>query len=709
MATLQKIRDKAGLLVAVIGIALLAFILGDLFTSGSKIFFKDKTIAFEVNGQPVPAEDYFKKVTEWEEFQKMVSGQTSLDENMTAQIRDIVYDQMVRERIYSNQAKKLGIAVTKEELNDLVHGENISPILKQLPFFVNQQTGAFDKEALINFLNTVNMPSETLKPEEQAMLNQYKSMWLFIENMVKTQRVEEKYNMLLVNSIMANDVEAQTMFNESQQNADVSYAVQNYYTIPDSAVKVSDAEIKSFYTKNKSSFNLPTALVKLTYFSKELMPSDEDFAEVSSEAEIAAQQLKSSENIATVVADYSDVPFRDVFVSSSSLTPEQQNFVKSAAVGEVYGPVRVEESYEVMKLIGTASSPDSIFLRMMAIPTNMASDSLTNHFVDSVYNQLNNGVSFADIANSLNPQSNGGEVGWVREMDLASFGAAQLVDKAFNLPIGQPTLVSIPGQHVILQVDERTAPIQKYKIAYIHMPVVVGDKTSNNVDNEINQLVSDENFSKKFNEQASAKGYSVVPSASVSATDFMLAQIPGTRSVVSWAANGKKGEVKKFDFTDLRIVARIDDVIPAGTTPMSEVATEIRAELARHKKADKIIADLKSKNLKSLDEYAVAMNSRVDTVKFVNFNTQNITGLGFEPIINAIAGYSPVKQLQGPVKGNLGVYVASVNDRVQGTDVYNAKATKSQLQGNITYRVQMQGNEVLKSKLKVKDNRYKFY
>ena len=709
MATLQKIRDKAGLLVAVIGIALLAFILGDLFTSGSKIFFKDKTIAFEVNGQPVSVEDYFKKVNEWEEFQKMVSGQTSLDENMTAQIREIVYDQMVRERLYSNQANKLGIVVSKAELNDLVHGENISPILRQLPFFVNQQTGAFDKEALINFLNTVNMPAESLQPEELAMLNQYKSMWLFIENMVKTQRIEEKYNMLLVNSIMANDVEAQTMFSESQQNADVSYTIQNYYTIPDSAVTVSEAEIKSFYNNNKSSFNLPTAMVKLTYFSKDLIPSDEDFAVVSSEAEKAAQQLKSSENTATVVADYSDVPFRDVYVASNSLTPEQQNFIKSAAVGDVYGPVRVEESYEVMKLMGTTSSPDSIFLRMMAIPSNMATDSLTNHFVDSVYNQLNNGVSFADVANSLNPQSNGGEVGWVREVDLASIGAAQLVDKAFSLPIGQPVLVSIPGQHVILQVEERTAPIQKYKIAYIHMPVVVGEKTSNNVDNELNQLVSNENISKDFNELASKEGYSVVPSTSVMATDFTLAQIPGTRTVINWASNGKKGDVKKFDFTDLRIVARIDDVIPAGTTPISEVSNEIRAELARQKKAEKIISDLKSKNLKSLDEYAVAMNSRIDTVKFVNFNTQNITGLGFEPIINAIAGYAPVNQLQGPVKGNLGVYVASVNDRVQGTDVYNAKAMKSQLQGSIAYRVQMQGNEVLKSKLKVKDNRFKFY
>ena len=38
MATLEKIRGKAGLLVTVIGVALLAFIVGDLLNSGHTFF-----------------------------------------------------------------------------------------------------------------------------------------------------------------------------------------------------------------------------------------------------------------------------------------------------------------------------------------------------------------------------------------------------------------------------------------------------------------------------------------------------------------------------------------------------------------------------------------------------------------------------------------------------------------------------------------------
>ncbi|MDD2911587.1 MAG: SurA N-terminal domain-containing protein, partial [Petrimonas sp.] len=222
MATLQKIRDKGVFLVAIIGIALLAFILGDLFTSGNTLFAKSRDKAFVVNGQVISTQEFADRITEWESFQKMISGQTSLDENTSQQIREAVYDQMVRERMLDNEAAKLGLAVSKTEINDLVHGETISPLLQQLPFFLDPQTGMFDREGLMQFLSTVNAPVESLQPEERAVVEQYKSMWLFIENMVKYQRLQEKYTTLLANAVMVNDVEAKTAFDLSQQNSDMA-------------------------------------------------------------------------------------------------------------------------------------------------------------------------------------------------------------------------------------------------------------------------------------------------------------------------------------------------------------------------------------------------------------------------------------------------------------------------------------------------------
>ena len=156
-------------------------------------------------------------------------------------------------------------------------------------------------------------------------------------------------------------------------------------------------------------------------------------------------------------------------------------------------------------------------------------------------------------------------------------------------------------------------------------------------------------------------------------------------------------------------MARIDNIIPAGTAPLSEVSDDIRSILLRDKKAEKIIEELKSKNLTSLQEYANAMKAEVDTVRFVDFHTANITNLGNEPVLNAYATYAPLNTVLGPLKGNMGVYAIEVINREQSEEEYNAEMQKANLHFNTVYRLQAQAIEVLKDKMKVVDNRYKFY
>lgn len=710
MATLQKIRDRGTLLVIVIGVALLAFVLGDMLTSGTTLFGRAQDKAFVVNNEVVTTKEYADKITEFEEFQKMVRNQSSLDETVSSQIRQAVFEQMVNGRLMESQAKKLGLTVTKAEINDLVHGESISPILQRLPFFLDPQTGMFNRNALVEFINTINAPATN--PQEQALVDQYKSLWLFIEEMITTQRLEEKYISLLSNAVIVNDAEAKSAFEFSRQNADIEYAMQSYFTVPDSSVTVTDKEIKAFYDAHKHTFKLEAPLVKLSYFTREIVPSDEDFAEVQAEAQRAYGELQNAANPAIVVADYSDTPYRDVFVGESLLTPDQIEFARSASIGTVYGPAREGNSYQIYKLIDRTVAPDSVHLRMMAVPDaglTGAQDSVVRHFVDSIYGELQAGKSFAEVANSLNPQSDGGDVGWAREIDLVSFGS-EISKAVFNAPVGQPVRLSAPGQQIIIQVEERTRPVAKYKLAVVNMPVLASEKTSNNVDNELNQFVSTPEIGSKFTELAAEKGYMVMPNMTVSANDFMLAQIPGSRQVITWAANEKtRGAVKKFDLTNLRIVARKDELIPAGTMPLSEVSSGIRMRLANEKKAEKIINDLKSQNPASMNAYAAAMNTRVDTVRFVNFNTQNISGIGFEPVLNAVSAFAPLNTISEPMKGNMGVFVTNVTNRTQSEQVYDAETQKNQMLNNNAYRMQMQSIQVLKNKLGVEDNRFRFF
>lgn len=708
MAILQKIRDRSGLLIAVIGVALLAFILGDLLTSGNTFLRKYQDKAFVVDGDLVSTQEYFDRVSEWEDFQKMISGESSLDESATSQIRDIVYQQMVKERILDSQAKKLGLTVSKEEINDLVHGDVISPLLQQLPLFVDPQTGQFDKSTLINFLSTINTDESMLPPEQVAMVRQYKSIWLFVENLIKYQRLEEKYGSLLSSAVMVNDVEAKTTFDQTQQSADMIYVVQNYYTIADSVASVTDAEIKKFYNENQNLFKASNPRAKVTYFTKEIVPSDEDFDEVEKATSEVYEKLLTTTNVAAVVSDYSDAPFVDAYISANLLSPDERSFVQSAEVSDVYGPFRDGDSFKLYKYLGKTIAPDSVKLRMIGLPENMANDSLVTAYIDSLHIVIKEGKDFAEVANELNPQSNGGEVGWVREIDLVQAGP-NVAQDIFSIPTGSVSKIKMPGQQSLIYVEEKTNPVEKYKLAVVNMPVIVSDKTQNNIDNELNQLVSEPDIRDNFTQLAQEKGYNVIPSQTVGATDHMLAQMQGSRQVINWALNEKEGAIKKFDLSRNRIVARVDKIIPAGVLPLSEVSDNIRSLLLNDKKAEKIISDLDSKNLSTLEEYAAAMDSKIDSVKFVDFNTSNITNLGNEPVLNAYAAYAPLNTIVGPLKGNMGVFVIDVINREQVEGEYNAEDQKIAMHSNAIYRLQNQAIEVLKDKMKVVDNRYKFY
>ena len=436
-------------------------------------------------------------------------------------------------------------------------------------------------------------------------------------------------------------------------------------------------------------------MAKISYFTKEIVPSDADFAEVEAQANEAYQNCWRPQ-IGTRGCRLFHVPFRDVYLAANSLTEGQKSFVESATV-QISKVRSRRNSYTIYKLLDKTVAPDSVRLRMMAVPdaSLAGQDSIITHFVDSVSMRYGRQV-FAEVANSLNPQSNGGDVGWAREIDLVQV-SAEVVKAAFSAPVGKAFKVKVPGQQLILQVEERTAPVQKYKIATIVMPVVVSEKTSNNVDNELNQFVSDPEVGKKFNELATEKGYFVMPDTRVSANDFSLMQIPGSRQVVTWAVNEKKpGTVRKFDMTNMRIVARLDHVYPAGVAPLQEVASGIRTRLINDKKAEKIIADLTAKKLTTLEDYAEEMQTTVDTVKFVNFTTRNISGLGFEPVLNALSAFAPLNTVSSPVKGNMGVYVVNVTDRTQGVETFDSQAQKNLMQSNNAYMLQIQSMEILK-------------
>ena len=202
MATLEKIRSKAGLLVLVVGVALFAFIIGDFLNSGSTYFRQSQETVAEVDGEVIKIQEFQDRVDEMTEMYKMQTGSTSLPEEYQTQIRQSVFDGMVQDIVLNEATSELGMGVGPEELFDMVQGENISPMIQQMQMFVNPQTGAFDKTALLNFLKTIDDDNIANYPaDQQAQLLQGRQFWMFWEKNIKRQRLEQKYTTLLSKAV----------------------------------------------------------------------------------------------------------------------------------------------------------------------------------------------------------------------------------------------------------------------------------------------------------------------------------------------------------------------------------------------------------------------------------------------------------------------------------------------------------------------------
>ena len=268
---------------------------------------------------------------------------------------------------------------------------------------------------------------------------------------------------------------------------------------------------------------------------------------------------------------------------------------------------------------------------------------------------------------------------------------------------------SLYGTHLV-KVTEKTANVNKYKVADIDMTVSPSSKTYSNIYNELNQFISKNNDLAKLDDAAKEAGYNLISGVTVTADNQTLGSIKNSRPVIRWAFQNDKGKISEiFECDDKFVIAGIEGTLKEGYRSLASLTPTLRAEIAAQKKGEKISADLKAKNLTSVESYADAMGSRVDSVKFINFGTRRIAGIGVEPKLNAMVSVAEVGQVSEPVAGNNGVYVFKVYDRNKDAKEYNEADEIKTLDASNAYRFGFQAIQSLVNKADVEDNRIRFF
>ena len=398
MATLQKIRNRGPLLVAVIGIALFAFVAGDAWKAIQP--HQGRQDIGEVNGEAVSAQDYQALVDEYTEVIKMTQGTNALNDDQLTQVKDQVWQSYVNNKLIEAEAEKLGLKVSDAEIQDVIE-QGVHPLLMQTPFR-NPQTGAFDKDMLKKFLvEYANLGSTAAQLPAQYVeyYQQMGAFWNFIEKTLKQSLLAEKYQSLIAKSLISNPVAAEDAFASRTQQADALVAAIPYSSVNDSTITVSNDEIKALYNKKKEAYKQLMETRNIKYIDVLVTPSEADRAELLNEVTEYANQLATVTDMANFIRSTgSAIPFTEVAINKAVYPSDIATRIDSVKIGEVYGPYynQADDSYNAMKVMAKEAIADSIQFRQIQVYAETADKTKT--LADSIYTALKGGADFAEIA-----------------------------------------------------------------------------------------------------------------------------------------------------------------------------------------------------------------------------------------------------------------------------------------------------------------------
>ena len=711
MAALGSIRKRGVTLIIIVALGLFAFIAGDMFKGCEYFEGQKRQQVGEVLGEKVSIQDFQQLVEEYTDVIKMTQGRDNLSEEEQNQLRDQVWNSYVNNKLIEAEAKKLGLAVTDKELQDILR-EGTNPILMQSPF-VNQQTGRFDLSLLTKFQDELKKAmADPSLAEQYQRINNY---WLFIEKTLREQTLAMKYQALLSHCLFSNPVSAKMAFEGQNVESEVKLASLAYSSINDNDVKVEDADLKAFYDAHKEEFRQYIESRNIKYVTYKVVASQADRIALMKTMQEAAKSLQEGAAPAEVVRKaQSQIAYSGIAATRNAFPQDIAAKLDSISVGEVVAPFEsvYDNTLNVMKLINKTQLPDSIEYRQIQVVDATVEGARAK--ADSIYKALQAGANFDTLAVKYGQP---GAKTWLtsamyeRSTSLDA-DSKLLLSTLNNLGVNELKNLELTQGNLILQVTNRKAMTTKYDVAVVKHTIDFSKNTYNEAYNKFSQFVSENQTVEEIEKNAEKFGFKLFDRPDITSTEHGIAGIRNTNEALRWAFGAKPGNVSQLyecGNNDQLLVVALTGINPVGYRSFDAAKEQVKTEVIRDKKYDMLAAKLNGVNSIQAAQQKGATLTDVPQVTFSAPVFVQATGASEPAISGAVAATQAGKFNTKIIKGNAGAYMVQVvkKGNREGAQ-FDAKTAEQELKQRAMQAASRFMQE-LYLKADVVDNRYLFF
>jgi peptidyl-prolyl cis-trans isomerase D len=492
--------------------------------------------------------------------------------------------------------------------------------------------------------------------------------------------------------------------------ANIKFVVNEYRSVSDSSIKVTEDDIKTYYKEHQYEYKQPETTRKMEYVEFDVNPSDEDRKTVQDWGTKTKEEWENSKIADSLFINRnSDTKYNDdaTMYKKGALTPDLDTVMFHGKEGFIYGPYDDNGFIKLAKLAKVVNFPDSVKARHILVKIKQGEnpDSVVMR-MDSLRKQIKaKKVKFEDLVKRLSEDpgsaAKGGDVGWFKDGQMVKpFNDSCFYGKKGDLKIA----VTNFGVHLI-EITDQGKPSKRVKVVFADRKIEPTTKTFNAVLNKANDFISKSPTGDQFAATAKTLGMPIRPADNLKETEKALPGLENSRELIVWAYKAKKGEMSKVYAVGARyIIGHLLDIKDKGFATLDNVRPRIEMMVRRDKKAAMMMDKMKG----SADEVAAKNNLTADASDKVSFQGGGIPGKGMEPevigkIFSMKAGESKT------IKGNSGVYTVTVIGFSNPAAPTDLNPMKGQMMQSIQQKADNGFYDALKELANIIDNRGKYF